>query len=194
MNYAALLTSRAFLSQVVLTAFAVGGFYAAQTVSPFILMGRLGLSSPTFGLLTASLMASYLAGSLATNRLLRYVAVPETRPDRRAVRPRRFARAGDRAAVPVWRCRGHRADVPVAVRHGVHHAGGDDERATLFPKNAGSASALMGSLQMAMGFVGTAASALFADAVTAMAIVPPVMGVLAVLAYLAANRRPLSGP
>ena len=75
LNYAALLTSRAFLSQVVLTAFAVGGFYAAQTVSPFILMGRLGLSSPTFGLLTASLMASYLAGSLATNRLLRYVAV-----------------------------------------------------------------------------------------------------------------------
>ena len=62
------------------------------------------------------------------------------------------------------------------------------------PRNAGSASALMGSLQMAMGFVGTAASALFADAVTAMAIVPPVMGVLAALAYLAANRRPLSGP
>src|SRR5258708_348729 len=74
-NYGTLLTSRAFLSQVVLTAFAVGGFYTAQTLSPFILMGRLGLSSTTFGIVTASLMVSYLFGSLATNRLLRWFSV-----------------------------------------------------------------------------------------------------------------------
>ena len=70
-NYRMLLTSRAFLGQIVLTAFAVGGFYAAQTLTPFILMGRLGLSSTIFGVLTASLMVSYLVGALATNRLLR---------------------------------------------------------------------------------------------------------------------------
>src|SRR3954465_9624989 len=72
-NYRMLLTSRAFTGQVVLTAFAVGGFYTAQTLTPFILMGRLGMSSTIFGLLTASLMVSYLAGALATNRLLRFV-------------------------------------------------------------------------------------------------------------------------
>ena len=52
-NYRMLLTSRAFLGQIVLTAFAVGGFYTAQTLTPFILMGRLGVSSTMFGILTA---------------------------------------------------------------------------------------------------------------------------------------------
>ena len=73
-NYRMLLTSRAFLGQIVLTAFAVGGFYTAQTLTPFILMGRLGVSSTSFGILTASLMVSYLVGALATNRLLRFLA------------------------------------------------------------------------------------------------------------------------
>ena len=72
-NYRMLLTSRAFLGQIVLTAFAVGGFYTAQTLTPFILMGRLGVSSTMFGILTASLMVSYLVGALATNRLLRFM-------------------------------------------------------------------------------------------------------------------------
>ena len=157
-------------------------------------MGRLGLSSPTFGLLTASLMASYLAGSLATNRLLRYVAVQKL-----VLIGALFVLAASLAL-----------GIGLPFRFGVAEVigpmclwlfgmafimpGVTMSALTLFPKNAGSASALMGSLQMAMGFVGTAASALFANAVTAMAIVPPVMGVLAVLAYLAANRRPLPGP
>src|ERR1700733_8334488 len=64
-NYAMLITSRAFIGQVVLTSLAVGGFYASQTLAPFVLMGRLGLTSPVFGLVTASLMVSYLIGSPA---------------------------------------------------------------------------------------------------------------------------------
>jgi MFS transporter, DHA1 family, multidrug resistance protein len=71
-NYAMLLTSRDFMGQVVLTSLAVGGFYASQTLAPFVLMGKLGLSSPLFGLVTATLMLSYLVGSLATNRLLHF--------------------------------------------------------------------------------------------------------------------------
>jgi DHA1 family bicyclomycin/chloramphenicol resistance-like MFS transporter len=62
----------------------------------------------------------------------------------------------------------------------------------LFPRSAGSASALMGSLQMAMGFVGVALCGLFADATAAMMTVPPAMGALAAIIYLAANRRPLA--
>jgi DHA1 family bicyclomycin/chloramphenicol resistance-like MFS transporter len=58
----------------------------------------------------------------------------------------------------------------------------------LFPRNAGSAAALMGSLQMGMGFVGSAIAGFFADAVQAMATVPAVLGALAALIYLAANR------
>ena len=59
----------------------------------------------------------------------------------------------------------------------------------LFPRNAGSASALMGALQMGMGFFGAALCSLFGDAVQAFATVPPVMGALGVIAYLAANWR-----
>jgi len=49
----------------------------------------------------------------------------------------------------------------------------------LFPKNAGSASALMGSLQMAMGFVGAALCGLSANSTEAMALVPPAVYVIA---------------
>ena len=53
----------------------------------------------------------------------------------------------------------------------------------------------MGALQMGMGFVGASLSALFTDAAQALAAVPPAMGTLAVLAYLAANWRKLrAGP
>jgi DHA1 family bicyclomycin/chloramphenicol resistance-like MFS transporter len=191
MNYATLLISRAFLSQVVLTAFAVGGFYTAQTLSPFILMGRLGLSSTTFGIVTASLMVSYLFGSLATNRLLRWLSV------------KRLVVVGASIVLVASLALG----VGLHFRLGVVEVVGPlclwlfgmafimpgvtTGALSLFPKNAGSASALMGSLQMAMGFVGSATASLFGNAVTAMAIVPPALGALAAIAYLLANRRQL---
>lgn len=190
-NYAKLLGSRAFLGQVVLTAFAVGGFYAAQTLSPFILMGRLGLSSPTFGLVSASLMAAYLAGSLATNRLLRRIPV-----QRLVVFGALLIMTAALALALGLHLRVGVVEVigPLClwlfgmafVMPGVTTAA-----LGLFPRNAGSASALMGSLQMAMGFVGSAACGLFPEQVSAMAVVPPAMGALAACAYLAANRRQL---
>ena len=59
----------------------------------------------------------------------------------------------------------------------------------LFPRNAGSASALMGSLQMAMGFVGAALCGLSANSTAAMALVPPILGLIGGAAYLALNRK-----
>jgi DHA1 family bicyclomycin/chloramphenicol resistance-like MFS transporter len=187
-NYAALLTSRAFLGQVVLTAFAVGGFYTAQTLSPFILMGRLGLSSPTFGLVTASLMAAYLFGSLATNRLLRLISV------------QKLVVIGAVLVMIAALALG----IGLHIRLGVAEVmlplclwlfgmafimpGVTTAALALFPRNAGSAAALMGSLQMGMGFAGSAATGLFADAVQAMATVPAILGTLATVIYLAANR------
>ena len=177
-NYRMLLTSRAFLGQVVLTAFAVGGFYTAQTLTPFILMGRLGLSSTAFGLLTASLMVSYLIGALATNRLLRVL------PAHRLV----VLGAGFVMAAALALAVGLRLDVGIVeviaplclwlfglafVMPGITTAA-----LGLFPRNAGSASALMGSLQMAMGFAGAALCGLSASSTEALALVPPVMGLL----------------
>ena len=189
-NYAMLITSRAFVGQVVLTSLAIGGFYASQTLAPFVLMGRLGLSSPVFGLVTASLMVSYLIGSLATNRLLRFFSLTN------------LVRAG---AVMVLVAAISLALTLRILGLGVIEIiapmclwmlgfafimpGVTTSALALFPRNAGSASALMGALQMGMGFVGATLCSLFGDAVHAFAIVPPVMGVLAVVAYFGANWR-----
>jgi len=191
-NYGALLTSRDFLGQVVLTAFAVGGFYTAQTLSPFILMGRIGLSSTTFGIVTASLMVAYLFGSLATNRLLRWFSV-----QRLVVFGALMVMVAALALGIGLRFRLGVAEVVLPlclwlfgmafIMPGVTTAA-----LALFPRNAGSAAALMGSLQMGMGFAGSAVTGLFADAVVAMAVVPTVLGTLATLIYLAANREKLT--
>jgi DHA1 family bicyclomycin/chloramphenicol resistance-like MFS transporter len=188
-NYRMLLTSRAFMGQVVLTAFAVGGFYTAQTLTPFILMGRLGLSSTNFGMLTASLMVSYLIGALATNRLLRYLP------------PRRLVALGASFVMMAALA------LAVGLRFGVGIAevigpmclwlfglafvmpGVTTAALGLFPRNAGSASALMGSLQMAMGFVGAALCGLSANSTAALALVPPVFGLIGGTVYLALNRK-----
>lgn len=196
-NYAMLITSRVFIGQVVLTSLAIGGFYASQTLAPFVLMGRLGLSSPIFGLVTASLMLSYLVGSLAVNRLLLFFPI------------HRLVLAGALMVLAA----------AVSLAAGLRFAGlgvieiiapmclwmlgfafimpGVTTAAlALFPRNAGSASALMGALQMGMGFVGAALCSLFTDATQAFAVVPPAMATLGVFAYLAANwrrLRPLGG-
>ena len=132
-NYRMLLTSRAFLGQIVLTAFAVGGFYTAQTLTPFILMGRLGVSSTMFGFLTAALMVSYLAGALATNRLLRFVA-----PHRLVVLGAMFVMLAALALAACLRVqgrdrRGNRSALLMAVRAGLRNARRDDRGAGAVP-------------------------------------------------------------
>jgi DHA1 family bicyclomycin/chloramphenicol resistance-like MFS transporter len=189
-NYATLITSRAFIGQVVLTSLAVGGFYASQTLAPFVLMGRLGLSSPIFGLVTASLMASYLVGSLATNRLLRFFALP-----RLVLAGALMVLAASLSLALGLRFLGlgvAEIILPMCLwmlGFAFIMPGVTTTALALFPRNAGSASALMGSLQMGMGFVGAALCSLFADAAQAFAVVPPAMGVLAVASFLAVNRR-----
>jgi MFS transporter, DHA1 family, multidrug resistance protein len=189
-NYAMLITSRAFIGQVVLTSLSVGGFYASQSLAPFVLMGKLGLSSPVFGLVTASLMLSYLVGSLAMNRLLRVFAI-----GRLVLAGALMVLAAALVLALSLRFLGLgvvQIIVPMCVwmlGFAFIMPGVTTSALALFPRNAGSASALMGALQMGMGFVGAALCSLFADASQAFAIVPPAMGALAVLAYLAANRR-----
>ena len=189
-NYAMLITSRAFISQVVLTSLAIGGFYASQTLSPFVLMGRLGLSSPMFGLATASLMLSYLIGSLATNRLLRVVAM-----SRLVLAGALMVLAASLSLALGLRFLGLGIAEIIApmclwmLGFAFIMPGVTTTALALFPRNAGSASALMGCLQMGMGFVGAALCSLFGDAAQAFATVPPAMGALGVIAYLAANWR-----
>jgi DHA1 family bicyclomycin/chloramphenicol resistance-like MFS transporter len=139
-------------------------------------------------------MVSYLIGSLATNRLLRYVTM--TRLVLSGALMVLSAAIALTASITFLGVGIAQIIAPMClwmlgfafIMPGVTTAA-----LALFPRNAGSASALMGSLQMGMGFVGTALCSLFADATHAIAIVPPAMGGLAVIAYLAANWRTLRG-
>lgn len=189
-NYAALLTSRAFIGQVVLTALAIGGFYAMQTLAPFVLMGRLGLSSPLFGLVTGSLMVSYLVGSLAASRLLRVVAPARlVHCGTLMVLAAALALAGALALLGLGVAQVIAPMCLWMLGFAFIMPGVTTAALALFPRNAGSAAALMGSLQMGMGFAGAALCSLFADAAAAMAVVPPAMGALAVCLYVAGNWR-----
>jgi DHA1 family bicyclomycin/chloramphenicol resistance-like MFS transporter len=193
-NYTMLITSRDFMGQVVLTSLAVGGFYASQTLAPFVLMGRLGLSSPVFGMITGLLMVFYLIGSLATNRLLRFVSMTWL-----VFAGAMMVLAAAISLGLVLRLVGLGLVEIVApmclwmVGFAFIMPGVTTAALALFPRNAGSASALMGALQMGMGFVGAALCSLFGDPVHAFAIVPPVMGTLAVVAYVGANWRKFWG-
>ncbi|HEV2186610.1 MAG TPA: multidrug effflux MFS transporter [Stellaceae bacterium] len=191
-NYAMLLTSRDFVGQVVLTSLAIGGFYASQTLAPFVLMGKLGLSSPMFGVVTASLMVSYLLGSLLTNRLLHFFTT-----SRLVLAGALMVLAAAFGLAFALRFLGLGVAQIIApmclwmLGFAFIMPGVTTTALGLFPRNAGSASALMGALQMGMGFVGASLSALFTDAGLAIAVVPPAMGTLGVAAYLAANWRRL---
>jgi DHA1 family bicyclomycin/chloramphenicol resistance-like MFS transporter len=137
-------------------------------------------------------MVSYLAGALATNRLLRFVA-----PHRLVVLGAMFVMLAALALAACLRVEVGIAEViaPLClwlfglafVMPGVTTAA-----LGLFPRNAGSASALMGSLQMAMGFIGAALCGLSANSTAAMALVPPILGFIGAVAYLALNRRRLA--
>jgi DHA1 family bicyclomycin/chloramphenicol resistance-like MFS transporter len=191
-NYTMLLTSRDFMGQVVLTSLAVGGFYASQTLAPFVLMGKLGLSSPLFGLVTATLMLSYLVGSLVTNRLLHFFTM-----SRLVLAGALMVFAAAIALALGLRLLGLGIAQVIApmclwmLGFAFIMPGVTTTALGLFPRNAGSASALMGAMQMGMGFVGALLCSLFAGAGEAFATVPPAMGVLGVIAYLAANWRRL---
>jgi DHA1 family bicyclomycin/chloramphenicol resistance-like MFS transporter len=145
-----------------------------------------------FGLLTASLMLSYLVGSLALNRLLRFFAI-----NRLVLAGALMVFAAALSLTLGLRLIGLGVTeiiVPMClwmVGFAFIMPGVTTSALALFPRNAGSASALMGALQMGMGFVGAALCSLFGDAAHAFATVPPVMGMLAVAAYLAANWRNL---
>jgi DHA1 family bicyclomycin/chloramphenicol resistance-like MFS transporter len=176
------------MGQVGLTSLTVGGLYTTQALVPFALMDRLGLSSTMFGLITSSQMLAYLVGSLATNRLLtitsttRLVVVGATMVLVAALDlafgMRLLGLGVVEIIAPLCLWMFGMAFIMPGVTTGA---------LALFPKNAGSASALMGCLQMGMGFVGTAVSSLFGDAVTALSVVPPALGVTGVLIYFAAR-------
>ena len=186
-SYAALLASPHFLSSALAIAGSAGAIYTQATVLPFILIDRVGLSPTEFGMGMLMQTGGYLAGSLVLRRLMGRFGAFRLVPVGLV-----FIVAG--AMLTAVGLRLHEPGYllvmgPVGLyTFGIAFVLPAMQTAALqpFPYNAGAASAMAGFMQMGAGLVGgLVAAAFFSDPVEALATIVPLMGLIAVFAYIA---------
>ncbi|TNM61015.1 multidrug effflux MFS transporter [Aliirhizobium smilacinae] len=185
-TYAGLITDLRFLLPSLILGGSIGALYAQGTMLPFVLINVVGLSPTEFGLGMLAQTGSYLAGSIALRTvsgrisgpaavsigvsfcgvggLLMFLSVHLLSPTFLSI------------MVPVGICTFGIAFLsPHVVTAGL----------AAFPRTAGSASALMGFIQMGGGFAGGLAAAAFASPLTSFGTIIPAMEFTAVASYLA---------
>lgn len=184
--YCELLSSLRFVLSALVLGGAVGALYAQSTMLPFVLINEVGLSPTAFGIGMLMQSGSYFAGSIA----LRFIA----------------RRIGDRRAAVIGLCLCACGGVLIFLS--VHLIApsflsimGPVAVATFglalitpaiitigmapFPHIAGSASAMMGFIQMSAGFAGGLSASLIGSPLTSFGLVIPAMELIAVLSYIA---------
>jgi MFS transporter, DHA1 family, multidrug resistance protein len=185
-TYAALLTDLRFMLPSLVLGGSVGALYAQGTMLPFVLIGAVGLTPAQFGLGMLVQSGSYLGGSIALRIVSRHISGQAA-----ASIGLTFSLIGGLLIVlsvhfiepsflsimiPVGVCTiGIAFLTPHMVTVGL----------APFPKIAGSASALMGFIQMGGGFAGGLAAAAFATPLTSFGVIIPAMEFLAVGSYIA---------
>jgi len=185
-TYAGLITDLRFLFPSLILGGSIGALYAQGTMLPFVLIDVVGLSPTQFGLGMLAQTGSYLTGSIT----LRMISGRVSGPAAVAIGIGFCGTGGFlmllsvhlldptflSIMVPVGICTfGIAFLTPHVVTSGL----------AAFPKVAGSASALMGFIQMGGGFLGGLVAASFANPLTSFGTIIPVMEFTAVTAYLA---------
>ena len=189
-SYVTLALNRHFMTTSMTIAGSIGAIYALATILPFILMQRLGLSPTEFGMGMLLQSGSFLAGSLVFRQLMyRYSAY------RLVVPGLVFIALGSGLVLTllVVELTFLRVMLPVAVyTFGIAFVMPAMSTAALapFPRIAGAASSLMGFLQMGAGLLVGSLAALFDDPVIALAVLIPMMGLVACLSYIIYRRHP----
>ncbi|AXO68514.1 Inner membrane transport protein YdhC [Rhizobium rhizogenes] len=183
--YGILLTEPRFLLAALVLGGSIGALYAQATMLTFILIGEVGMTPTAFGIGMLMQTGAYFFGSIA----LRYIA----------------PRLGDRRSVMLGLCFSGAGGLlillsvflippsffsimaPVAVATvGIALLTPSMVTAALapFPHIAGSASAMMGFIQMGSGFAGGAAASLIGSPLTGFGIIIPVMEFTAIASYI----------
>ncbi|MCC5969126.1 MAG: multidrug effflux MFS transporter [Pararhodobacter sp.] len=189
-NYRLLAGNAHFMLATGVVTGAIGAFYTLAVLLPFILMDRVGLNPVQFGLAMLMQSGSFLAGALVMRVLLRYVSA--------------YRLAGMGVGLMLLGSLGTlrllwaepdflSVMLPVAIyAPAIAFVMPAMTTAAMipFPKIAGSASALMGFLQMGAGLAAGIAAALLGNALLGMALFIPALGVLSSLCYLAHRRLP----
>ncbi|UXS40412.1 multidrug effflux MFS transporter [Agrobacterium tumefaciens] len=183
--YGTLLTEPRFLLAALVLGGSIGALYAQATMLTFILINKVGMTPTAFGIGMLMQTGAYFFGSIA----LRYIA----------------PRLGDRRSVVLGLCFSGTGGLlillsvflippsflsimgPVAVATvGIALLTPSMVTAALapFPHIAGSASAMMGFIQMGSGFAGGAAASLIGSPLTGFGIIIPVMEFTAIVSYI----------
>ncbi|WP_174067393.1 multidrug effflux MFS transporter [Agrobacterium tumefaciens] len=183
--YGTLLSTPRFLLAALVLGGSIGALYAQATMLTFILINEVGMTPTAFGVGMLMQTGAYFFGSIA----LRYIA----------------PRLGDRRSVVLGLCFSAAGGLlillsvflippsflsimgPVAVATiGIALLTPSMVTAALapFPHIAGSASAMMGFIQMGSGFAGGAAASVIGSPLTGFGIIIPVMEFTAVASYI----------
>lgn len=175
-TYAELAVDARFLGPTLSLGLSVGSIYMLGTLLPFVLIGRVGLTPTLFGLGMFAQTGSYFLGGLTARRLMGHYGAE------RLVTPGLLlglvGASGvlllDHVWVPSW--------VAVMGPVGLYAfsialviPALTTAALAPFPKVAGSASALIGFIQMGSGFLGGVAATAFTDPVTGLQVVFPLM-------------------
>jgi len=183
--YGTLLSAPRFLLAALVLGGSIGALYAQATMLTFILINEVGMTPTAFGIGMLMQTGAYFFGSIA----LRYIA----------------PRLGDRRSVVIGLCFSGTGGLlillsvflmppsflsimgPVAVATvGIALLTPSMVTAALapFPHIAGSASAMMGFIQMGSGFAGGAAASLIGSPLTGFGVIIPMMEFRAVASYI----------
>ncbi|WP_159589379.1 multidrug effflux MFS transporter [Chelativorans xinjiangense] len=189
--YGTLLKSPYFLTSGMVIAGSVGALYTQATVLPFILMGRVGLSPSAFGVGMLMQSGMFFVGALAVRFLMRRVSAYRLVP----VGLGFIALGGTLLAYLLNAAPPSFLSVmgPVGLYAiGISFVMPAMMTASLapFPHIAGAAAALAGFMQMGGGLVGGSIIALIGEPVFAMSVVVPIMGAMAIVAWLLWRRLP----
>ncbi len=185
-TYAGLITDLRFLLPSLILGGSIGALYAQGTMLPFVLINVVGLSPTEFGLGMLAQTGSYLTGSIVLRMISKRISGPAAVSIGvgfcgiggllmllfvHLLQPTFLS-----IMVPVGICTFGIAFLsPHVVTSGL----------AAFPKVAGSASALMGFIQMGGGFAGGLAASAFTSPLTSFGTIIPLMEFTAVAGYLA---------
>lgn len=167
-NYAQVAASPVFRAYALAGALSYAGLFAFIAGSAFVMIDGLGMSARGFGLLFAAVVSGYLVGTLAARPLLKRYGL------QRAMQPAAWlalAGAGTLTALAVSGVR-HPAAVALpmflyVVAHGVMQPCSQAGAIGPFPRTAGAAAALMGTITLSgtlLQVAGTALGGLLAPA------------------------------
>lgn len=184
-TYAMLIRDRRFLVPVLSIGFSVGAIFTLGTLLPFVLIDRVGLTPATFGVGMLAQTLSYLSGGVVARAL-----IPRLGAERLILPGLVLGLAGacgtlllDRFVTPSYVA----VMIPVgafAFSISLVIPGLTTRAMAPHPRAAGSASSLLGFVQMGAGFLGGVAATLFADPVTGLQVVFPAMLAVAMGARL----------